>query len=189
MTVQHQDLVVGLHHPSLCTSTSRNRFVLWVIAYLSDENGRCSVGYAKIGLVTGMQAAVVSNAVSELAEDQLVDVIRQGSRATVLQLNLERLTQLQEARYHEATDSIQLLAAYGVSQRVICALDRGGVDTVGQLLLHVDAYRELPAGLQTGLHSHLDVRNLGREGGRQIMAAVERIRARKGRRATPPPEP
>lgn len=174
MALEHLQLVSGLRHAGLSTNKVRNRFTLWAIAFTCDGLGRCRASFATLAQMTGIHGDLISIAVHELAEDGVL-ILEPGAagRANV-RLNMARLKEMQEAALLKAEDDIRQLAAHGVGPRALSALARE-YTTVGAVLKPYDDYCALPPECRTGFHKHLLVRNLGAEGGQQLVEALEEI--------------
>jgi hypothetical protein len=149
----------------------RNRFVLFVLAYLADDDGRCTVSLSDLTELTSHPAPAIRASLKELEHGhRLVEMTRSPSQANTYQLNRAELEAQQLSRLlYSDQPLVDLLGEHGLDTRSINALHRGGIDTLDELGAKIDAYRRAPAGKHLGLHDFLGIGGLGERSALRVM--------------------
>lgn len=175
MSAHYTDLVMALTPPGrryhVATPTAyRTRFVLFMLAHLADDDGRCTVSLTDLHAHTTLQPPMIRTALRELETDELVTIHRQASAANTYTLNATAL----EARQfmtlqHQRGPSIEVLIPHGLDTRALNALHRGEIKTLSDLGAAVDAHRRENPDDEMPFHRFLDIRGLGEDGARTIL--------------------
>lgn len=154
----------------------RTRFVLFILAYLADDNGECTASVTDLAALTVLEPPMVRSSIQALEDEGLVEVVRTPSSANLYRLNSEQLQDQQfVAKLRRGGPLIGLLSEYGLDIRSLNTLRRVGLDTIPKLGAKIEAFRQIAAtdGAPRGFHDYLDVRNMGVRIGEKILAAYD----------------
>lgn len=161
-------------------SAPRVRFVLFVLAYLADDDGRVSASLNDLAARTLHSPPLIRNALAELeSEHGLISIRRRPSAANTYQLCEDQLKAQQfENVLRAGTQTVEVLTAYGLDIRSLNALHRDGVDTLDQLGTKIEEYEREKVvhdnrnpGRELGFHEFLRFRGLGEHSARLVLAA------------------
>lgn len=164
----------GRRHISTSSIAPRDRFVLFVLARLADDDGRCTVTPVDLVSATQHTLPVVRRALGDLESVHRLLTTAPADAPYTYQLNESRLRALQFAATHDADDqSLWALEEFGLQRRGVSTLLREGITTIPELRTHIDAYRALPAEQQKGFHRFLDLPGLGEISAEQALSAYD----------------
>jgi hypothetical protein len=153
----------------------RTRFVLFMLAYLADDDGQCTISLRDLSSQTTLLPPMIRTALRELeTECKFVRITRTPSAPNTYQLDAEQLRARQFAAVLEDDDepSIEILASYGLDVRSTNALRREEITTLAKLGEVIAGYRaQSDGGLP--LHSYLGIRNLGVRSADKLLAAYD----------------
>jgi hypothetical protein len=177
MAKEYADLVLELGRPGVENRRSssvamREILVLMVLAVRSDDEGRCTVSVGRLAQSVPQSGQLIRETLTRLARRGLITVIDNPGLARTYQLNRQALI---ENRYGgDGADSLYTLIDYGLDDRSLGCLTRySEYDRITELGKDIEAYQRLLPSDQRGLHLYLEVRNLGRQGGANVLAAYE----------------
>lgn len=185
MSEEFVRLVIGLtpperdQHQNVDTPTrSRDRFMLFMLAWLADENGMCTVSKNALAAHMVVDPARVVECRARLVAARLLYVAIPSGVNTPPTYRLRRdVLELQQlgAGLREA-GSVFVLEEFEVPRPALNALVRAGVETMPALVAEIDAYLARPDGEELTFDQHLmksrSIRNFGPARGRQVMDGV-----------------
>jgi hypothetical protein len=178
MSQEYADLVFKLGRPGVENRRSsssvamRETLVLMALAVRADDEGRCTLTVGELCPAVPQSVQLIRDTLTRLARRGLITVIANPGLARTFQLNREALI---DNRYGgDGADSLFTLVDYGLDDRSLSCLTRySGYASITELGKDIEAYQRLLPSDQRGLHLHLEVRNLGRQGGANVLAAYE----------------
>jgi len=168
----------GRRYDITSPSAPRVRFVLFILAYLADDDGRVTASLNDLAAYTHHSPPLIRDALAELENDHgFVAIRRQPSAANTYQLVAEQLEAQQfENLLRTGTPTVEVLSTYGLDIRSLNALHRDGVCTLDQLATKIAEYEQEKAeyqrrnpGREFGFHEFLRFRGLGERSGRLIL--------------------
>ena len=186
----------GRRYSITSPSAPRARFVLFILAYLADDDGRVTASLNDLAARTHYSPPLIRNALAELeAEQHLISISRQPSAANTYQLRQDQLEAQQfENILRTGTPKVDVLTSYGLDVRSANALHRDGVDTLDQLAAKIAEYGREKADYETrnpgrefGFHEFLRFRGLGERSARLVLATYAKWQADLGQSAQPEP--
>lgn len=183
------DLVIGLRPPKVgaryqitSPGDSRTRFMLFVLAYLADDAGRCSATNVELAAYMALLPSQVSEVRKRLVEDGLVEVERSphSAKPAVYRLAVDELESRQMDVLAREKGSVFVLEEYGASPRALNALARCEVEDMAALTEEIERYQKYPTGARPGFDAHLvehrGVRNFGPRSAFGVLEAFARWR-------------
>lgn len=178
MSAQYLDLVANLTPPGRrylveSPSVHRERLVLFVLAYLVDEDGSCTASVNDIAALTTLTAPMVRTSLNVLeSEHGFVTITRSKNSPNVYTLNKEALESGQYvALLRRGEPSVELLSVYGLDIRSINALRRGRIETLRELGATLDEFDRTADRTDLPLHHFLDICGLGERSARKVVTA------------------
>lgn len=158
---------------------ARDRLVAFVLAYLADDDGECTVSRGELAAYTCMDEPTVSRALRSLVEDGQVELAAEPQRSKPNRYRLLRSTL--GARQFDAEarrqGTVFILLEFGVSIKYLNALCRAGVGLMADLAARVEAFRASPTAVELGFDVFLkyedDVRRIGPQSGAALLKAYD----------------
>jgi PHD/YefM family antitoxin component YafN of YafNO toxin-antitoxin module len=191
---QYLDLVFNLTPPGRrylteSPSAHRERLVLIVLAYLADDEGRCTASVTDIAAYTTLTAPAARAVLLALeTEHGFVTITRNTNTPNVYTLRREVLESNQlVALLRRGVPSVELLSVYGLDIRSINALRRGQISTLEELGAELDRYRR--SGSPLPLHRYLDIRGMGERSARKVVATYSAWQAENAETGSVAPSP
>lgn len=179
MSETYVQLILGLTPPGrgyrlTDSAASRDRFVMFVLAYMADDSGRCQVSITDLVAYTHMNPGVIRAALYAARDRDQLAIIEQGGAPNVYQLNEATLRATQFDRVIQQRVPMFILTEYGLSDTFAGRLSYK-FNTMAELGDAITRYRESPADVQDqGFHVFLDTRLIGAKAGRDILDAYDR---------------
>lgn len=174
MSDEYLRLVAGLTPPGRryqvnSATEPRARFVLFALAYLADDDGRCTVSLTDLAALTLLSTPALRNALRELEQQHgLVRMSRNPSQPNTYRLDRAGLEAHQYSRrLRTTTPTVDLLAEYGLDSRTINALYRAGLSDLGALGTRIAAYQRHK--VPDKLHVFLGIPGFGERSGRRLL--------------------
>jgi hypothetical protein len=162
---------------------AHDRLVAWVLAYLADDEGECTVSRAELASYTCLNAAMASAALQRLVGDGVLQLVRSEAPNGP---SLHRLLRgVLEARQMDTVirraGTVEVLLEYGLSVKVVNSLCRSGIRLMGDLTTRVEAFRGSPSAVELGFDVYLryeaGVRGVGPKLGVAILKAYDEWRS------------
>lgn len=181
MSDRFMNLVAGLSRAgaargigSACEPAQmRDRFVLYMLAYRSDDTGRCTVSATELESLTGIPSHEVRLCLRRLRQRGWLAACHNEGRANTYRLDRPALERDQfTARLRRAAD-VYLLVDYGLPTRAIRALQKVPLGDLNELGEAIRRYRASPAGERIGFHHFLNARNMGPQTAQMILLAFD----------------
>lgn len=184
-------LVVGLSPPGAerryhieSAVPLRDRFLLFVLAWLADGDGECSVSKSELAAYTLLRPAQVLEVRARLVAAGVLEVSRVVGSSLPASYRLRRdvLVARQMVGVVREGGSVYVLEEFGLGRISIGPLVRCGVGDMVTLAEEVARFRALPLAVQgRGFHVFLvdgrGARHFGAQGGRRVLEAFDRWRA------------
>jgi hypothetical protein len=158
---------------------TRDRFVLFVLAYFADTAGLCQVSVPELVAITHMSAQQVRDSIRQWEDHGVVIATQERpndpNHYRLVRPVLER-EQLTAKQY--AQGLVEVIVWFGADTRALNVLKRGRVATMAQLGELIEQWRALPeleraAGFHVFLMDRLSVTGVGDVTGPRILAAFD----------------
>ncbi len=183
----------GRRYSITSPSAPRARFVLFILAYLADDEGYVTVSLNDIAARTMYSPPLIRNALVELETEHLISISRQPSVANTYQLHEDQLEAQQfENVLRTGTPTVDVLTTYGLDMRSRNALHRDGIDTLDHLASKIAEYEREKidyetrnAGRELGFHEFLRFRGLGERSAQLVLCAYAEWLADVGQLSQP----
>jgi hypothetical protein len=161
-------------------SAAHERLVAYVLAYLADEDGECTVSRAELCAYTCLNATVATHALHRLVDDGLLELVRAKAPNGP---SLHRLLRCElESRQMDAVvrreGLLDVLLNYDVPVKLLHVLNRAGLTLLSDLGERVDEYRASPTAMECGFDVFLkykdDMRGMGPKMAVALLDAYDR---------------